>query len=221
LFLFEARATCHTTDREVLEMAPMQVMRTLAGAPRPGPKHVTPASGSSGLAWEWYLVIALGVLALLFLLWRFVLAPRLARAPVQTAAPTVGAASGAPAPDLVDVRDVTETTTLADPLQNQPWVTLAEACVRLFDDLTRQLPSLDPGGRTIAVHVCSRLRESLERSGVEVIDGDAGFDLRRHEPETPVVVPAGTAIEQTLAPGFAIGRRVLRRATVRVRSTAI
>jgi hypothetical protein len=52
---------------------------------------------------------------------------------------------------------------------------------------------------------------------VETICSDATFDRLRHQPDhTRPGITQGAAIAQTLSPGFAVGRRVLRRARVRL-----
>jgi hypothetical protein len=102
-----------------------------------------------------------------------------------------------------------------DPLDNKPWIKLAEECVELFDELDRQIKFFDPGRREIADHVCCRLQELLQRSGVELIAETAIFERTLHQPEIPtagITNGADTAI--ILSPGFRVGRRILRRAHV-------
>lgn len=102
-----------------------------------------------------------------------------------------------------------------EPLDNAPWVDLATQCAELFDELDRTLDQFDPARREVAEHALYRLREVLELSGVDVIDGDPVFDRNRHEPMGPV--PTGATDKGTMrivSPGFAVGRRVLRRARV-------
>lgn len=104
-----------------------------------------------------------------------------------------------------------------DPLDNTPWMNLVEKCVDLIDELDRLLESLDPPRQEMAEHVISRLQEVLERSGVNVISGDTQFDRSRHESATRKSgLSPGTPITATLSPGFAVGRRVLRRARVQL-----
>lgn len=107
-----------------------------------------------------------------------------------------------------------------DPLDNKPWIKLAEECVELFDELDRQNKFFDPARREIADHVCCRLKEMLQRSGVELIAETALFERTLHQPETPtvgIVDKAATAI--ILSPGFRVGRRVLRRARVELQNS--
>jgi hypothetical protein len=107
-----------------------------------------------------------------------------------------------------------------DPLDNKPWIKLAEECVELFDELDRQIKFFDPARREIADHVCCRLQEMLQRSGVELIAETALFERTLHQPEIPtagMTNGADTAI--ILSPGFRVGRRVLRRARVELQNS--
>lgn len=100
------------------------------------------------------------------------------------------------------------------------WRGLARGCVELFDELDRAAGTgADEAAE--AEHVMLRLTEILERSGVEVIDGDDAFDGRRHRMVggTPGAAPRAALVE-TVRPGFAIGARVLRQARVRVSTAA-
>jgi GrpE len=102
-------------------------------------------------------------------------------------------------------------------LQNKRWLGLAKECVDLFDELERLIPDLDSPRQEMAQHVESRLEEILTRSGVEMINNDAVFDQNRHRlAVSRRAVAPGTPISETVSPGFAIGRRVLRPARVRV-----
>lgn len=105
----------------------------------------------------------------------------------------------------------------ADALSNKRWVTLVEELVDLFDELDRHFASFDPARQELADHVLLRLQEILVRSGVDLIVGNSTFDSHRHKPEQigPGQNP-GTTMVETVSPGFAIGRRVLRRARVRL-----
>lgn len=106
----------------------------------------------------------------------------------------------------------------SDPLRNQSWVNLIEEVVEFFDEVDRLRSELDPAeGREFAGHVCCRLVEILERSGVTIISNETVFDRARHVPQGKVVPPVGgDAIIETVSPGFAVGRRVFRRALVRL-----
>jgi hypothetical protein len=131
------------------------------------------------------------------------------------AAPLYGGAQVAPSPAVTQPLTTPETGS-----GGKPWIDLVEEIVLLFDELAQSVDTMEPQGRAIAMHVCDRLREVLERSGVEVIANDSTFDLVRHRPESAVAtVPTGSPIQETLSPGFAVGRRVLRRATVRISPT--
>lgn len=104
-----------------------------------------------------------------------------------------------------------------DPLDNKPWISLVEDCVELVDELDRVIDSLDPPRQEMVEHAIDRLREILERSSVDVITEEASFDRNRHKPVNPAPgLSSGAPIAQTLSPGFAVGRRVLRRARVKL-----
>src|SRR5262245_155862 len=107
---------------------------------------------------------------------------------------------------------------LLAPLADGRWERLAEECVALIDEFDRLMPDFGPQQREVADHAVSRLREILERSGVEPIDGDAAFDRHHHRPDCGSAV-AGDHVVETLSPGFRIGPRVLRRARVRIDRT--
>jgi len=95
---------------------------------------------------------------------------------------------------------------------------LVEECVEVVDELDRHMNTFDAPRREVAEHVVLRMEEVLERSGVEVISNEPTFDRGRHQPVgASATASPGAAIAETLSPGFAIGRRVLRRARVRVR----
>jgi molecular chaperone GrpE (heat shock protein) len=99
----------------------------------------------------------------------------------------------------------------------EPWMKLVEECVEVIDELDRHMTSLDPQHQELADHVIIRLGEVLERSGVDVISDEAAFDSKRHRPERAGSrTSPGATIAETMSPGFAVGRRVLRRARVRV-----
>jgi GrpE len=103
------------------------------------------------------------------------------------------------------------------PASDERWLKLVEECVDLFDDLDKHLTNFDPPRQELAEHMLLQLQEILERGGVELIDNDTTFQRDRHQPERPgaEIAPATTIIK-TLSPGFAVGRRVLRRARVRL-----
>jgi hypothetical protein len=97
------------------------------------------------------------------------------------------------------------------------WTGLAEGCVEVIDELDQHIVGFDAPRQELAEHVMLRLEEVLERSGVEVIMDEASFDRARHRPVSGgVAVSDGAAITETISPGFAVGRRVLRRARVQV-----
>jgi molecular chaperone GrpE (heat shock protein) len=94
---------------------------------------------------------------------------------------------------------------------------MVEAFVSLLDELEKHRLDFDPATREFVDHVDLRVQEILERFGVEVIEGDAEFDMNRHQPERGLAqANANDAILETLRPGLAIGPRVFRRAIVRL-----
>jgi hypothetical protein len=104
-----------------------------------------------------------------------------------------------------------------DPLDNKVWVNVVEECVALFDEMDRLGTTVSEESRDLAEHVCDRLREILERSGVEVLEGSTEFDRRLHQLYGEAVrSPDGTAVTRTISPGFRVGRRIFRRARVTI-----
>jgi molecular chaperone GrpE (heat shock protein) len=91
---------------------------------------------------------------------------------------------------------------------------IAESCVRLFDELDKNMGDFDQGKRELAEHIMARIEVILESAGVEAINGETEFDRTRHEPDK--AVSDGAEIAETITPGFSLGRRVLRRARVRI-----
>ncbi|HVB62675.1 MAG TPA: nucleotide exchange factor GrpE [Ktedonobacteraceae bacterium] len=121
-----------------------------------------------------------------------------------------------PAEELSDRETRSPSQDLVDPLDNKRWMKLVEGCVNLFDELDGLFPVSDPRHET-AEHVMYRLREILSRSGVEIISQDRAFDENRHLADPPNYdIPPGTPISEVISPGFAVGRRVLRQARVRI-----
>ncbi len=103
------------------------------------------------------------------------------------------------------------------PPDDEAWEKLVEECVGVVDELDRHMAAFDPERQELADHVILRLEEVLERSGVDIISDDETFDSKRHKPEKATTKTSpGAHITETLSPGFAVGRRVLRRAKVRV-----
>lgn len=104
-----------------------------------------------------------------------------------------------------------------DPLDNKPWLAVVEECVELFDELARLKANFDPARQELIEHVETRLEELLVRSNVTLIANEATFDRNRHQPEQKGLhVSPRAAIGETLSPGFAVGRRVLRRSIVKM-----
>jgi hypothetical protein len=103
------------------------------------------------------------------------------------------------------------------PPADEQWMDLVEECVGVVKDLDRHMNGFDSARQELADHVILSLAEGLERTGVELISDDEIFDSKRHEPANATArVAPGTPIAEILSPGFAVGRRVLRRAQVRV-----
>lgn len=99
----------------------------------------------------------------------------------------------------------------------EQWMNLVEECAGVVNDLDRHMGSFDPARREVADHVILKLAEGLERSGVDLILDDEDFDSRRHQSvEAKSGTVSGATIAETVSPGFAVGRRVLRKAQVRV-----
>jgi GrpE len=116
-------------------------------------------------------------------------------------------------------RPARRATAPGPPSDDRAWIQLVEEDVELIDELDRHRSRLDDSGRALADHVTSRLQEALERSGVEVIEGDVRYDRMRHaavQSDRPSL--QGAAIAEVVSPGFAIGRQVVRRARVRLGS---
>lgn len=99
--------------------------------------------------------------------------------------------------------------------ENEAWLSLVEECVGLFDELDRHAADFPLPQRQLTEHVLTRLQESLERSGVERIEGEGDFDPARHQSDQGLA-PDDSKIAGTVSPGFRVGRRVFRRARVRV-----
>jgi molecular chaperone GrpE (heat shock protein) len=108
-------------------------------------------------------------------------------------------------------------TDSVDRSDDEHWLKLVEECVLLYNDLDQRIASFNPERKELAEHILLQLQEILERSGVELITEDTIFERRRHQAVQPAskAIP-GTPIVETLSPGFAVGRHVLRRARVRL-----
>lgn len=103
---------------------------------------------------------------------------------------------------------------------DERWLHLAEECADLFDELDHLAPNVDAPRQEMIRHMKYRLQEILTRSGVELIDQDTAYDRSRHKLEPPDTdIPSGTPLVEIVSPGFAVGRRVLRPAHVRVATT--
>jgi hypothetical protein len=103
------------------------------------------------------------------------------------------------------------------PRADGQWMELVEECVGVVKDLDRHMGGFDPARQEVADHVILSLAEGLERTGVDLISDEEVFDSKRHESvEAKSGTAPGATIAETLSPGFAVGRRVLRKAQVRV-----
>ncbi len=110
----------------------------------------------------------------------------------------------------------------SDPLDNRPWIKLVEEVVELFDEIESIHPRLHPPAQELTKHLKDRLVEILERNQVEILhkrEIAVPFNRARHQPAMPPADPEIAVVAEVLSPGFAVGRRVLRRAYVRLAST--
>jgi hypothetical protein len=108
-----------------------------------------------------------------------------------------------------------------DPLDNRPWIKLVEEVVELFNEIESIYPRLHPPAQELAKHLKDRLVEVLERNRVDILHkGEIAvrFNRARHQPAAPPADPEVAVVAEVLSPGFAVGRRVLRRAHVRLAS---
>lgn len=120
--------------------------------------------------------------------------------------------------ELSRARGATRAPTKIETAEDERWIELVERCVDLFNELDGLAGAMTGSDRELVDHIGVRLQNILEQSGVEVIDRDVEFDRARHRPVPAVAAPPGSPIAETVSPGFAVGRRVLRRASVRVES---
>lgn len=96
----------------------------------------------------------------------------------------------------------------------EPNADVASLCVLLYDELDQNIAFFDEEKRHLAEHVMARLEDILTAAGAEAIRDETLYNRLRHQPDK--IVSNGTAIAATLSPGFALGRKVLRRARVRI-----
>lgn len=83
-----------------------------------------------------------------------------------------------------------------------------------LDDFKQQAET--PAGPLVE-HVLFRLEEIMERHGAVPVGEEPQFNGLWHQAVPPEYVPDGTAIEETISPGWRFGTRILRRARVRIR----
>lgn len=100
-------------------------------------------------------------------------------------------------------------------LENHEWVRFVEECAALYDQLDGWAMEFDEPRRELTETVCLQLKDILVRSGVEVIDQSGPFDHNKHLPAKGTRIAIGTAV-RIVSPGFAVGPRVFRRATVEI-----
>lgn len=119
--------------------------------------------------------------------------------------------------EVVSIDPEPTPTPTPEPLEDERWIELIDDCVEVVEELDRHMERFDPARQELADHVVWRLAEVLERSGVELISNDETLDSKRHEAvKAGSRATPGAPIVETLSPGFAVGRRVLRRARVRL-----
>lgn len=84
--------------------------------------------------------------------------------------------------------------------------------------LDRQRGQVDEVARPWLDYLIDQVTGVLVRCDVELIDSEAAYRRARHEPVGSAAMPAeGQEIVETIRPGFALGRRVLLRARVRLK----
>jgi hypothetical protein len=100
---------------------------------------------------------------------------------------------------------------------NARYGALVEDVVSVVDELERHMPALTPDQRSIAEHAVLLLSEVLQRADVDLVVVGEEFDRSRHAlPRGSSSARAGATVVEVLSPGFVLGPRVLRRATVRL-----
>jgi|GEM_PF-3079040 len=110
----------------------------------------------------------------------------------------------------------TNTETIELQLPHEANTEAAERCIFLYEELNRNLPQFDDDKRQLAEHILARLEEIALAAGATIIRDETIFDRTRHQPDA--AADNGAPIASTLSPGFAIGRRILHRAKVRIAS---
>lgn len=96
----------------------------------------------------------------------------------------------------------------------EPNADVASLCVLLYDELDQNIAFFDEEKRHLAEHVMARIEDILTAAGAVAIRDETTYNRLRHQPDK--IVNNGAAIAATLSPGFALGRRVLRRARVHI-----
>lgn len=93
---------------------------------------------------------------------------------------------------------------------------LMKDCGDLLTQLEDMDEKLDAKAKPLAEHIRVTLQEMLERAGAARIEGEAAFDVTRHQSIPVRRVKTGEHISETLEPGYLFEGRVLKRARVRV-----
>lgn len=107
---------------------------------------------------------------------------------------------------------------LLPPSDADRFVRAVEELTKLVAILDRQKGQVDEVTRPWLNYLIDQVTGVLVRCDVELIDGEAMYRRARHEPVGSAAMPAeGQEIVETLRPGFALGRRVLLRARVRLK----
>lgn len=105
----------------------------------------------------------------------------------------------------------------ASPLDNKPYVKVMEDLMRLSSEIRRLADHAPDDSRDALDYIYEQLEDVFERNGLTMIEGETVYDVCRHQPVPAALVPDGTPVEKTLVPGWALDRKVLRRAKVSVR----
>lgn len=95
------------------------------------------------------------------------------------------------------------------------WMSLVEDLLEYVDELETVAARAPGSERQLVSHLVWRTSECLGRAGIDVIDRAAPFDRRLHRVYSGSRPEADQhAVDLVIWPGYALGPRVLRRATV-------
>jgi molecular chaperone GrpE (heat shock protein) len=120
--------------------------------------------------------------------------------------------SSTPCEGIAAAPESPETT----PVHSEEWLDLVKECCDLMDEIDELQRSYAPEDDDRLYHVSLRMETILDRAGLERIENETEYDVRRHFAPGEGPVPKGARIVETIRPGFRIDRRVLRRAHVKV-----